>query len=363
MRKEKVQALDSAAECLKKTLSAIQEIKDGTPEAVVCKKYGMTISAFRYLLFNKNLGYQGVQPRSLEEILLSPEENLFCDVFEIRELHRQDIPLDLVESVKFVCQQLGRKERRILFYRYWRSCTLTETAKRFGVSGDRIRQIQNKALRKLRHPYSANVLRFGLKYWEQKQEERKLVSERVTSKAVEKLKQQCKEAINRNDAEAVLDCFMQCQNFLNKSSFAAKVELISAMQLSIRPLNVLKRHGIYKIEELSVFKTIADLATIPNLGKRSIEEIRTKAATFGIIIKESNEVQKMCSVAASIATLAFNKNLDKIVDRECENKAKRDGTTATAEWIKPYRKALEHGAMFDARVFSIPREEVTNYFY
>lgn len=290
MRKEKMQALDSVAECLKKALSAIQEIKDGTPETVVCKKYGISNSSFRYLLFNKNLGYRGVQPKSFEEILLSPEEKLYCDVFEIRELHGEDVPLDLVESVKFVCQRLGRRERHILFYRYWRDYTLTETAKRFGISGDRVRQIQNKALRKLRHPYSANILRFGLKYWEQKQEERRLISEKITSEAIEKLKQQCKEAMDRNDADAVLNCFIQCQNFLNKSSFAGQIGLLSAMQLSIRSFNALRRYGIVKIEDLSVFKTTGDLATIRNLGRRSIEEIRTKAATFGIIIKKSKEV-------------------------------------------------------------------------
>lgn len=66
------------------------------------------------------------------------------------------------------------------------------------------------------------------------------------------------------------------------------------------------------------------------------------------------EVQKMCSVAASMATLAFNRTLARIVDREySKNK----------ECAESYRKALEHGAMFDARVFNLPKEEVTNYFY
>lgn len=69
------------------------------------------------------------------------------------------------------------------------------------------------------------------------------------------------------------------------------------------------------------------------------------------------EVQKMCSVAASMATLAFNKNLARVFDREYSKRKEPE------EWVKPYRKALSHGAMFDARVFNIPREEVTNYFY
>lgn len=71
------------------------------------------------------------------------------------------------------------------------------------------------------------------------------------------------------------------------------------------------------------------------------------------------EVQKMCSVAASIATLAFNKNLDRIVSRKCKDQSIEEAD----ELVRPYLKALDHGAMFDARVFNIPKEEVTNYFY
>lgn len=71
------------------------------------------------------------------------------------------------------------------------------------------------------------------------------------------------------------------------------------------------------------------------------------------------EVQKMCSVAASIATLAFNKNLDRIVSRECKDQS----IDETNSLVRSHLKALDHGAMFDARVFNIPKEEVTNYFY
>lgn len=62
------------------------------------------------------------------------------------------------------------------------------------------------------------------------------------------------------------------------------------------------------------------------------------------------EVQKVCSIAASMATMAFNKyfyeNIPVGEDRE-----------------GIYYKALEKGAMFDARCFNIPKEEVTNLLY
>ena len=69
------------------------------------------------------------------------------------------------------------------------------------------------------------------------------------------------------------------------------------------------------------------------------------------------EVQKMCSIAASMATMAFNKYFYNMVMEETAG-------GEFAEGIAGIRlKAAEKGAMFDARVFNIPKEEVTNLVY
>ena len=69
------------------------------------------------------------------------------------------------------------------------------------------------------------------------------------------------------------------------------------------------------------------------------------------------EVQKMCSIAASMATMAFNKYFAKEVDAYCSN-LNNSGVQANR-----YIAAKLRGAMFDARVFNIPKEEVTNLIY
>ena len=77
------------------------------------------------------------------------------------------------------------------------------------------------------------------------------------------------------------------------------------------------------------------------------------------------EVQKMCSIAASMATMAFNKffsmNIAKNYDIEALHmfgpKSEED------EYLITLLKAETKGAMFDARVFNIPKEEVTNLVY
>ena len=68
------------------------------------------------------------------------------------------------------------------------------------------------------------------------------------------------------------------------------------------------------------------------------------------------EVQKMCSIAASMATMAFNKSFySNIVNARYNDE--------DLNYLDTLTKAMIKGAMFDARVFNIPKEEVTNLIY
>ena len=69
----------------------------------------------------------------------------------------------LHEKVEEVLSTLSPREARILRLRYGlvngRSYTLEEVGRKFGLTRERIRQIQGKALRRLRHPRRSRVLR------------------------------------------------------------------------------------------------------------------------------------------------------------------------------------------------------------
>ncbi len=72
------------------------------------------------------------------------------------------------------------------------------------------------------------------------------------------------------------------------------------------------------------------------------------------------EVQKICSITASMATMAFNKFFEKNIQEFSESNECRG---LDIKYIDIYREALNKGAMFDARCFNIPKEEVTNLVY
>ena len=77
-----------------------------------------------------------------------------------------------------------------------------------------------------------------------------------------------------------------------------------------------------------------------------------------------NNLQKMCSVSASMATLAFNKAFNDNIVKYIDNHFDTDCsvTKDLAEYTKILINARNKGAMFDSRVFTIPKEEVCNYF-
>lgn len=103
-----------------------------------------------------------------------------------------------------------------------------------------------------------------------------------------------------------------------------------------------------------------------------------------------NEVQKLCSVSASMATLAFNKsfseillNLDPLINdysvlegydspEEIEEVEKQwefansfglENKEQVLNYIGVYNESEIKGALFDSRCFNIPKEEVANLIY
>lgn len=87
-------------------------------------------------------------------------------------------------------------------------------------------------------------------------------------------------------------------------------------------------------------------------------ETLTTDAWFGY------EVQKLCSISASMATLKFNQAFADNASKWCDdfweawNRSKEE-----ADYFNTLNECVRKGAMFDARCFNIPKEEVTNLVY
>lgn len=106
------------------------------------------------------------EPVSLETPIGEEEDSHLGDFVEDREALA---PVDaasfglLQEKLEEVLESLTIREKQVLFLRFGledgRARTLEEVGKHFGVTRERIRQIEAKALRKLRHPSRSKQLK------------------------------------------------------------------------------------------------------------------------------------------------------------------------------------------------------------
>ena len=106
------------------------------------------------------------------------------------------------------------------------------------------------------------------------------------------------------------------------------------------------------------------------LGYTQSDEISLVLTDYAELTTDAwfgNNLQKMCSVSASMATLAFNKFFSGRVQEFMYDCCDEFGDDVLPEKQNDYELAHNvyfkkfNSAMFDSRVFTIPKEEVCNY--
>ena len=77
-----------------------------------------------------------------------------------------------------------------------------------------------------------------------------------------------------------------------------------------------------------------------------------------------NEVQKICSIAASMVTMKFNQTFSSYSSSYINDSIINEiNNTDEIKYCNTIQEAADRGAMFDARCFTLPKEEVANYFF
>lgn len=102
------------------------------------------------------------------------------------------------------------------------------------------------------------------------------------------------------------------------------------------------------------------------LGYTQSDEITLLLTDYDTLTTDAwfgNSVQKICSVSASMATMAFNKYFREY-SRDTLKRINNvfTCTNEEADYAEALEGAIEKGAMFDSRCFNIPEDEVTNCF-
>jgi RNA polymerase primary sigma factor len=155
-----VHMVETINRVLKTSRRLMQELcREPTPEELG-QAVGMPAERVREILKCNQ------DPLSLETPIGEEEDSHLGDFIEdVKAVAPSDAASRnlLREQINSVLNSLTRRERRVLQLRYGledgRSRTLEEVGREFGVTRERIRQIETKALRKLRHPSRSKKLK------------------------------------------------------------------------------------------------------------------------------------------------------------------------------------------------------------
>lgn len=161
------------------------------------------------------------------------------------------------------------RERRI-FLSYWKDKkTLEQIGREENITRERVRQITNRIVRKLRHPARLAKMRYG--------EEVKKMQDDITSLK----KDLAEQLLKYKSIKSKLEQLKEEPELLNHT----EIFHINWLELSVRSHNCLKRAGITTVGELTQ-KTRSELLKIRNLGRKSFKEIEQVLEQKGLSLKE-----------------------------------------------------------------------------
>jgi predicted DNA-binding protein (UPF0251 family) len=178
------------------------------------------------------------------------------------------IPVPVSDEVKAnlewtIDHELRERESKVIRMRFEEELTLDECAERLGVHRERIRQITQKALRKLRYPARVKYILLGKEGAEMNKRVLKLrleVSEKISE--IRQL-EEAKRDLTKNGAESV---------YYERRDTLSTIPIMD-MDLSVRSYNCFKRAGYETARDVRNAILDGSIEKVRNLGKRSLVEI------------------------------------------------------------------------------------------
>lgn len=256
-----------------------RHIKEGTSNLSYIARYaeslGCTISDLTERVtdperFVLNEDITGRYPYNLAFAVFTNPWNRKEESENVREnVYRVYIP-GLLAAVA----DLTEREQKAIEDRYMHHMTLEQCGYHFNVTRERIRQVEARALRKLRHPYSS-------KHWLLDTMDKAREAQEELSR-IELENVRLKNYIESHCPESKIACD-------NKPEDEESVSIsIDELELSVRSFNCLRRAGINSTADLEGF-TVERLMKVRNLGRKSIDEIILRLKDYGIEIKSEGD--------------------------------------------------------------------------
>lgn len=184
-------------------------------------------------------------------------ENLLSQVF-VNGLPTE-MPDDVALVLEYIIQKtLTEREGRVLDMRYKRYMTMAAIGEEYGLRAERIRQIEAKAVRKLRHPSRRKYILMGMEGY---------INYLRDTAVDERLREYKKEIISleKKIAELTDTEYEEEKNELENAPLAE-------LDLSVRTFNILYRAGYSTVKEL-LDADAEKIVSLPNLGLKNFSDL------------------------------------------------------------------------------------------
>ena len=184
-------------------------------------------------------------------------ENLLSQVF-VNGLST-DLPDDVALVLEYIIQKtLTEREGRVLDMRYKRYMTMAAIGEEYGLRAERIRQIEAKAVRKLRHPSRSRYILMGMEGY---------INYLRDTAVDERLREYKKEIVTleKKIAELTDTEYEEEKNELENAPLAE-------LDLSVRTFNILYRAGYSTVKEL-LDADAEKIVSLPNLGLKNFSDL------------------------------------------------------------------------------------------
>ena len=187
---------------------------------------------------------------------------------------------DQMDGLNKAIETLTDRESTIIFKRYVEEKTLKTCGEDWGVSEERARQIEKKALRKLRHPTRLNIIRYGYNGVQEKHELQSDISQlRIEKRLLEEELNIIRSTFEEEVAE------IQANKELKGKTKAVihdmvnrgynKYSELEQLDLSVRSFNCLARANCRTLEDIINLAKSGTMLKLRNFGKRSLIEVLT----------------------------------------------------------------------------------------
>lgn len=197
----------------------------------------------------------------------------------LNALEIDEDPLDHMDDigtleVAMAISSMTPREKGVIRMRYAQEMTLDAVGNEIGVKKERVRQIEAKALRKLRYTEGAGyVIRNGVKAY---------INVRIL-KGIEQGMKQKEAALEEVYRQKLADVGTEISENERKVWNRILALTVEELDLSVRAYNCLKRAGNFTVNDIIVkYPDYESAIQIRNLGKKSLEEISEKLRSYGI---------------------------------------------------------------------------------